>query len=96
MSALDFIADSHTAGAGDADRVVEGEEWVRVVAHGGAFLMCSVGISNSVDTACERQFAQWPRYLATLRLLRYLQFDDIVAMPPEPIALGSDDHIGPD
>jgi hypothetical protein len=96
MRALDFIAGSHTAGAGDAGCVVEGEERVRVIAHGGAFLMCSVGIPNSIDTTCERQLAQWPQYLATLRLLRYIQFDYIVAMPPEPITLGSDDHIGSD
>ena len=96
MRALNFIAGPHTARAGDAGCVVEGEERIRVIAHGSALAPRPVGIPDSIDAACERQFAQWPRRLATLRLFRHIQLDDIVAMPPEPIALGSDDHVGPD
>ena len=96
MRALDFIAGPHTARAGNAGRVIESEEWIRVVAHSGAFHVRAIGISNSIDAAYERQFAQWPRALPAFRLFRHIQFNDIVAMPPEPIALGADDHIGSD
>jgi hypothetical protein len=82
MRALNFIAGPHTARAGDAGCVVEGEEWIRVVAHGGAFAVRPIRIPNSIDAVCERQFAQWPRHLAVLRLFRQVQFDNIVAMPP--------------
>ena len=94
--ALNFIAGTHAACAGDAGCVVEGKERVRVVAHDGAFAVRPIGVPNSINAACERQFAQWPRRLATFRLLGQIQFNDIVAMLPEPIALGSDDHVGPD
>lgn len=96
MRALDFIAGPHTARAGNAGGVIEGEEWIRVVAHSGAFHVRPIGIPNSIDAACERQFAQWPQALPAFRLFRHIQFDDIVAMPPKPIALGADDHIGSD
>jgi hypothetical protein len=56
--------------------------------------MCSIGIPNSMNAACERQFTQWTRCLAPFRLFRHIQFDNIVAMPPKLIALGSNDHIG--
>jgi hypothetical protein len=58
MRALNFIAGSHAAGAGDAGGVVEGEEWIRVVAHGGAFAVRPIAIPNFIDAACESQFAQ--------------------------------------
>jgi hypothetical protein len=54
--------------------------------------MCSFGIPNSIDAICERQLAQWPRGHASFRLFREIQFDEIVTMPPEPIALGANDH----
>jgi hypothetical protein len=96
MSPLNLIAGPHTARAGDTGCVVEGEERIRVIAHGSALAPRPVGIPDSIDAACKPQFAQWPRRFAIFRLFGHIQFDDIVAMPPETIALGLDDHIGSD
>ncbi len=49
-----------------------------------------------MNAVCERQLTQWPRHLASFRPFRHIQFDNIVAVPPKLIALGSNDHIGPD
>ena len=96
MGALNFIAGPHTASAGDAGRVVEDKERIRVIPHGSASTVSPSGISYSIDAACECQFAQWPRCPTPLRLFRQIQFDDIAAMPPETVALGSDDHVRSD
>ena len=96
MCALNFIAGSHAAGAGDAGCIVEGEKRVRVVPHGSALAARPIGIPHSIHAAGERQLAQWARHLASFRLFRHIEFDDVMAMPPEPIALGADDHIGSD
>jgi hypothetical protein len=96
MRTLNFIAGSHAAGAGDTGGIVEDEKRVRVVAHCSAFATRPIGIPHSIDAVCERQLTQCARHLASFRLFRHIEFDDVMAMPPEPIALGTDDHIGSD
>jgi hypothetical protein len=70
MRALNFVTGPHTPRTGDTGSIVEGEERIRVVTHGGALLVRSIRIPNPIDTACEGQFAQRLRYFAVFRLFR--------------------------